>query len=254
MTKNLIYIIENYRLSSGLVSTNFDQQLLQFAINGFRKLRDLGLVKDVVKAVELTVVNQKANLPQDFKELIRMGVCKCGTMVQYVMNDDLCLPNSNTQTCPCTDSDIDTCISENNGNDLNSWIFPVYGQPYSYSYTAGSYAIGPGNYHGGYRIDYANQQIILDVNVDSIILEYYGDILNDAGNALIPESFIECLTLWLDYERKYWSMDAQLRREAPAARVRWYSIVRQINAQNNAMNKHNWTSLFRSYCYQGTKS
>lgn len=256
--RNLNFIVENYRLSSGFVGSQFDQQLLQFAINGMRKLRDLGLMKEVVKATQLTVTNTNsrhvANMPADFNDggqMIRLGVCKCGVMIQYDANDQLCLPNSNVESCSCTDEDINNCVNE--AGDGDAWNFPVFGQPWSYSYTIGSYFVPPVNYRGGYKFDFRNRQIILDVDVDDIVLEYYGDFLNDMGNCIVPEQYIECLTLWLDYERKYWNPDAQIRREAPSARVRWYQVVRDLNSKGQALNKHNWLNLFRSFMFQGTK-
>lgn len=254
--RNLTYIVENYSIKSGIVGTQHFQQLLQFATDGYRKLRDLGQVQILVKAVKLDIVDHKANLPIDFVELIRIGVCRCGIMIPFDKNDALCLPHE--EKCDCTAESINNCFScaSNQNAEGNSfWAFPVFGQPYSFSYSVGSYAIGPGNYSGGYKIDWHNQQIIFDhcVECDSCVLEYVGDFLNDMGNAMVPEKLIEPLVQWMDYERKYWSPDASYRRESGNARVRWYQTVRDLNSNNNAFNKHEWVELFRSYCYQGNK-
>ena len=66
--KNINYVVQNYRLSNGIVSTQYDQQFLQWAVNGLKKMKQLGLFQEVVKAVELPVNLEKhtANLPNDF--------------------------------------------------------------------------------------------------------------------------------------------------------------------------------------------
>lgn len=258
MIKNLTYVIQNYRLSAGIATTEFDQQLLQFAINGLRKLNELGLVQNTVKGVKLDIVNNRVNLPSDFVQLVRLGVCHQGVLIAYDRNDELCLDNE-AQCAPCGNDEIEQCCAQyasGNTEGVGSWTFPVYGQPYSYSYTAGSYAIGPGFRHGGYKIDYHAQQIIFDkcIRPTYIVLEYIGDFMNDMGNAIVPNNFIECLTLWIEYERKYYSPDAGMRREANGARVRWYQSCRDINAKNQALTKHDWVVLFREYCYMGNKS
>ena len=254
---NLTYLVENYRLKSGIVGTAYDQQLLQFAIDGYKKLRDLGQVKMLAKAVALTVTDHKANLPPDFIQLIRMGICRCGVMIQFDAMDDLCLPHQ--ESCACTEESVNNCFDcagQNNGNSLDAWAFPVFGQPYSYSYTVGSYAIGVNNFRGGYKIDWRNNQIIFDncVQCDTVVLEYFGDFMQPMGGAFVPENIIEPLVLWLDYERKYWSPEPSVRREASGARMRWYQATRDLNALNQAMNKHNWIELFREFFYQSVKT
>ena len=112
--RNLNYIVQNYRLSNGIVSTQYDQQFLQWAVNGLKKMKQLGLFQEVVKAVELPVNLEKhtANLPNDFDtdSLIRMGVCRHGVFIQFDLNDYLCLPQD--KDCACaTDEQISAGIN-----------------------------------------------------------------------------------------------------------------------------------------------
>lgn len=256
--KNLNYVLQNYKLSAGMFTTEFDQQILQFEINGMRKLNELGIVSNTVKGVRLEIVDNRVNLPSDFVSMVRMGICCGGVFLAFDRNDELCIDNE-SGCAPCSGEEIESCVNDcigGNVEGLGTWTFPIYGQPYSYSYTMGSYAIGPGFYHGGYKIDWHSRQIIFDrcVSPQEIVLEYVGDFEFDMGNAMIPDNFIECLTLWIDYERKYFSPDAGMRREANGAKVRWYQCVRDINAMKQALSKHDWVQLLRQYCYQGTKS
>jgi hypothetical protein len=260
MIKNLIYVIQDYRISVGLTSTQHDQQLLQFAIGGIKELKDLELWATCAKAVRLPVSNRIANLPADYTDgsLIKLGVCHCGTFIQFDTNDDLCRPTDDS--CPC-DSDtiacsVANCVSGDTDGGLFAWNYPIFGQPYSYSYTMGSYAIGPGYHHGGYKIDLNKQQIIFDSCVDPeyVVLEYMGDFLNDMGNALVPDNFTQCLKLWVDYERKYYSPELSVQRTAPAARVRWYQKCRDLNSKKQKLTKAQWLNLIREFTFQGVKT
>mgnify|MGYP006262628783 CR=1 FL=1 len=180
--KNLIYVVQDYRISIGLTSTEHDQQLLQFSIGGIKELKDLELWGTCVKAVRLPVTNRIANLPADYTDgsLIKLGVCHCGVFIQFDTNDDLCIPTDNA--CPCDSEAISNSItnclnvsnSDGDGGGLFAWNYPIFGQAYSYSYTMGSYAIGPSYNHGGYKIDLAKQQIVFDRCVDPeyVVLEY----------------------------------------------------------------------------------
>lgn len=260
--KNINYVVQNYRLSNGIVSTQYDQQFLQWAVNGLKKMKQLGLFQEVVKAVELPVNLEKhtANLPNDFDadSLIRMGVCRNGVFIQFDLNDYLCLPQD--KDCACaTDEQISAGINaccDGGGEGFPTWVYPIYGQPYSYSYTVNNYAVGPGFRHGGYKIDYAKRQIQFDrcVTVDTVIIEYFGDVTDDAGNTIISEGMEEVLINWIHYCRCRFSPDASMRREQVSAKSTWYQSVRDLNSNQQALNKYQWLELMRRFCYQGVKS
>jgi hypothetical protein len=263
MTTNLNYLCESYRLSNGIVSTQYDQQFLQWAIDGMIKMKQMGLLPEVVKAVELPInkENNTADLPEDydFDSLIRMGVCRNGTFIQFDKNDTLCLPHETGCKCPSSEdiaTGIDACCNSCGGEGFPSWAYPIYGQPYSYSYTVNNYAIGAGYYHGGYMIDYSQRLIKFDkcITVDTCVLEYFGNVTNDGGNALVSEGMREVLINWIHYCRCRFSPDANMRREMTSAKSTWYQSVRDFNSTQNAMDKFQWLNLIRRYVYQAPKS
>jgi hypothetical protein len=261
--KNLNYLADYYRLSNGIVSTQYDQQFIQWCVAGLKKMKQMGLYAECVKAVELTIdkKNNTASLPSDYDvdSLIKMGVCKDGIFIQFDKNDYLCTPDEIGCKCP---SSTDIAVNMNSccgggGEGYPSWIYPIYGQPYSFSYTVNNYAIGPGFYHGGYKIDYAKRLIVFDkcITVDSCIIEYFGSITDDAGNAIISEAMEEVLINYIHYCRCRFSPEVGMRqREAPSAKMTWYQSVRDLNSSQQAISKFHWLDLMRRYTYQGVKS
>ncbi len=136
------------------------------------------------------------------------------------------------------------------------WAYPYFGEPYSYSYSAGSYGIGPGFYGGGYKLDEARQIIFFDncVHAQTANLVYFGDFMTDSGNALVPDNMVEIIIYWLEFQKKRFSPDARLRSEAPAARNSWFQSVRDYNSANQKLNKAEWLKLFRKLSYMGVKA
>lgn len=260
MLKNLTYLVEKLRMNLGLASTQYDQQFLEWFIDGYRKMNQLELVQGTTKSVRIPVVNHRANFPNDYNGMIRIGVCRGGTFIAFDKNDELCFADENK--CPCAAEDINEsinqCCNGEMGNDGLStmWAFPIFGQPYSYSYTVGSYAIGPGFYHGGYIEDFNTRQFVFDncIGIDEIVLEYTGDFLNDMGNALVTEAMIEPLMNYADWQRCKWAMDARLNQMERTRWNTWFTSLRDYNAKVQAMTKENWLNIFRSYMFQGNKA
>jgi len=259
---NLNYIVENYRLSSGIASTQYDQQFLQWGVNGLKKMKQLGLYQECVKAVEIVInkENNTASLPKDYDvdSLIRMGICRHGIFINFDLNTELCTPDE--MGCKCQHNaeeadNINACCSSC-GEGFPGWIYPIYGQPWSFSYSTNNYSQGPFNYKGGYKIDYAKRLIVFDkcVTVDTCVLEYFGSITDDAGNALISEGMEEVIINYLHYCRCRFSPDANMKREAVSAKSTWFQSVRDLNSNQQAMDKFQWLNLMRRYCYQGVKA
>lgn len=260
--KNLNFVVQNYRLARGIVSTQYDQTFLQHAINGLKEMKAMGLYQEAVKAVEL-IINKEHNtatLPEDYNadSLIRLGICRNGVFINFDKNDALCLPSEKDCACPTQDemvSQIESCC---NGtfSGYGWWVYPIYGNPYSWSYNAGNQSIGPGNYKGGYKIDYAKRLIQFDkcVTVDTCILEYFGDVVNDAGNAIVSEQMQSVLFNYIHYCVCRFSPDAAMRREAPMAYNTYYQKVRDLNSNQQALTKSDWLQLMRRYVYLNPKA
>lgn len=259
--KTINYIVQSFKLGKGLVSTNHDQRFLQWALDGFKKLNEYQLVPEMLKVERLPIKldgnTPYADLPIGFTEMIRMGVCCKGVLINFDKNDALCIPTDNP--CPCDPTDIANqieCYANNNNatTPTNTWM---YGNPanfnlYGSQYTASVYGVGVGFNHGGYRIDYAKRRIIFErcLHIDECVLEYLSGIEAVNGNAVVPDGMIEAIRLWIDYEAKYNSINPQESRRSGEARTRWYQVVRDLNSRQQAMTKDQWLNLIRSYCYE----
>jgi len=128
MLTNLNYIVEFYRLSNGVASTQYDQQFLQWAVAGLKKMKQLGLYAECVKAVEIVInkENNTASLPKDYDvdSLIRMGVCRGGIFLNFDKNDALCTPDEIGCKCPTADqieNNIKSCC-DGGGEGNAAWI------------------------------------------------------------------------------------------------------------------------------------
>jgi hypothetical protein len=262
--KNLIYCVQNFKLTKlqGVVDTAHDQFFLQCAIECLRKMQQFEMIDTAVKSVRLPVTNDNnnhktVNLPKDYYDFIRIGTCHNGIMINFDKNDSLCLDVDN---CPCASESeiiaIQNNILNSQDNGYPTWWYPLWGQPYSYSYTIGSYGIGPGFYHGGYKLDLAKQQIILDayVHAEEIVLEYIGDFVNDMGNALVPETYVQAVVKYIDFMRCDSSIDSKLYNRAATKYNQWYAEIRDINSKQQKLNKAQWVQLLRAYTYLGVKA
>jgi len=291
--KSLSFVLQEFKLYEGLVSSEHDQQFIQWMVAGLRKLRQMGQYDMAMKSVMLPInwgpeeptslqnfTTQQdeidsgaapsvtlstrlvgtANLPQDFESLVQIGLCRGGRFINLDRNNALCAPDE----CPCKYNEEQIagimaacCDGTNATGAWPFWAYPMWGEPYSWSYSSGSYGQGPGFYNGGYKIEMNKQRILFDQCVKSatVQLVYFGDFMTDTGNALVPDDFVEILIAWMDYMRCRFSPDPMRRREEPGKRNTWYQAVRDYNSINNqSMNRDAWLKLFRRLSYMGVKA
>ncbi len=248
-----------------LVGTQYDQQLIQMMVRCLTKLKQLEIYDVAMKNVRLPIDKETntANLPKDFDNegaMVQIGLCKNGRLINFDKNPTLCDPTD--KPCPCDDpAQIQTTINACCGdNSLNGawpfWAYPVWGEPFSYSYSSGSYGIGPGFYGGGYKFFMNKGIVAFDqcVKADMFELVYFGDFMTDSGNALIPDDFVQILIDWIEWSKKRFSPDKMTRREAPEAYRIWMTSVRDYVAVNQKLNSGAWLKLFRRLSYMGVKA
>lgn len=250
-------------MSLGEVGTQFDQQKVQWMVRCLVKLKQLELYDAAMKSVQIPIdpVSRTGNLPKDFDNegaMVQIGICRLGRLINFDKNPTLCDP---TEVCPCHDPDkianiINACCGDGTSNTWPLWAYPLYAEPYSYSYTAGSYAIGPGFYGGGYKFFLNKGIVAFDqcVKAESFVLVYFGDFMTDSGNALIPNDFVQILIDWMEYCKKRFSPDKMTRREAPEAYNFWLQGVRDYVAKQQQLNEDGWLRLFRRLSFQGVKA
>ncbi len=274
MVKTLSYCLQRFKSNHGIIATDNDRQWLQYLIDGMGYLRtNMKMIDTCIKSVDLEVTGGVPTpLPPDFVSPLMVGACCRGYLFHFDQDDELCMPAPN---CPCSDDEIQnqiTACCNNNGNASTvaigdgaagwawggAWLYPAFGQPYSYSYTNGSYAIGPGFRGGGYKIDKATNTILFSpcLPVERVRLVYNGDFMNDMGNALVPQTIIdlEILEKFAEWKRRYFSPNPTVYRGAQEAYMIFYQACRDWNSNNQLLTYTSWVSLMRQYCYLQVKA
>ncbi len=257
--KSLSYILQNYKSNHGIVSSDFDRQFLQWLVGGMKQLRtNFKLLTTCVKDAEIPIINHIAQLPQDCVRPLRVGTCCNGVWLYFIQVEDLCVP---TESCPCDSSQvnqqINCCVNQADGQQ--EWIYPTYGQPYSYSYQNGSYFIGPS--HGRqvvYTYDEKTNTIIFDrcLNLQSFRLTYIGDFMTDMGNALVPERIadLQVLENFAEYQRKVYSPNPTIQKGSATAYQVFYQSVRDAFSDKSSIDYWTWLALIRDHTYLGVRA
>lgn len=248
-------------------SPNFERYL-HFAIKGFREMNLLGLAP-TVKSVQLPV-NQNTNtvqLPEDFVDYLRIGLCCNGTMINLVLNDEICLNDQYPQACDCTGEQLQNDISTlcnifnaNNGNcsDCNQygavWYWPTYGAYYP-NFGIVNYGIGPGTYKGGYRLNREMNIIQFDscVNAQSITLEYKSNGIKPDGNVVISEEMIPALNAYIHYQRCTFSQDPMDKQQARSFKSEFVTLMDDLSHRQNALTKETYLDVIRRFSFMGVK-
>lgn len=249
-------------------SPNYER-FLHFAIKGFREMNLLGLMP-TIKAVQLPV-NQNTNtaqLPDDFVDYLRIGVCCNGTMINFVQNNEICLDDALPSAC-CTGEDVQNDIStlctifnQNSGNacaECNPyggvWYWPTYLNGY-WNYGIVNYGIGPGNYNGGYRVNREMNIIQFDscVRAQTVTMEYKSNGLKPDGNIVIREEVIPALNAYIHYQRCLFSQDPMDKQQARAFKSEFITLSDDVSHRLNALTKEDYLDVFRRFTFAQVKA
>ena len=270
--KTLNYYIAAYKLSHEISSSEQDQKLLQWAIDCLKWCRAKKMMDFAQKwahiDIQTTGNGEKwGYLPRDYRRYLWVGSCQNrngeglgGNFISYDLNNDLCdIPP--WECCAC-DGDMNQATVQSccngGGGEFDGGLYWGYGggEPYSYSYSMGSYAIGPTNIKGTFKIDTANNIIRFDKCVNKCVIKYEGDFLSNIGNCFVPSGLEDngCIGHWMEWCMKRFSPDANLKREAMGEYNLFFSSIRDYNSQRNALNRDEWLTLIRRFTYLGVKS
>ncbi len=256
--KSLAYIVSSAMTDIGVSDEKHYVRFLKWAVDGYRKMNLHGLMP-TVKTVELEIdkATNSANIPDDYIEYLKIGVCRNGYMYNFDLNNKICLPTDSPKTCPCEASEIEIGLNDTQGVYLDYNTTWEYYNPRVNNgiYTAGFYGVGAGFYGGGYRIDLHSNRIIFDsyVHIDSVLMEYRSTGISDDGTALVDEGAIEALTAWVNYQRCTFSKDPSDRQMVNLHKGNFEMACMAYNMRNNARTSQFWTELMRSGIYQAVK-
>jgi len=248
-------------------SPNYER-FLHYAIKGYREMNLMGLMP-TIKAVQLEV-NQNTNtvkLPDDYVDYLRIGVCCNGIMINFVVNDEICLDNGIPNAC-CTGEDVQNDISalcnvynQNNGNcnDCNPyggvWQWPSYTNGY-WNYGIINYGIGPGTYKGGYRINREMGIIQFDscVKAQTVTMEYKSNGFSSDGNAVITEDVIPALNAYIHYQNCRFSRDPYVNRQESKWKSEFITLADDVTHKKNSLDKETYLDVFRRFTFQAVKA
>lgn len=233
-------------------------RFLKWAVDGYRKLNLHGLMP-TVKTVELEIDDNtnSATLPQDYIEYLKIGICSGGYLINFDLNERICLPTDKPNLCPCEPSEIEQTINEVANGGLTYGVGWEYFNPrYNNAiYTAGEYGVGSGFYGGGYRIDLSNNRIVFDsyVQVDKVKMEYRSTGVSDDGTAIVDDGAIEALTNYVNYQRCLFSKDPTDVRLIQVFKSNFENAAMSYNMRNNARTPDFWVQLMRDGLSQSIK-
>lgn len=255
---DLNYIVKNVLAKVNKPEKNLYMRLLQFANNGFRRL-NLADGMPVTMKTETLPVDQATNtaiLPNDYLDYYKIGLCINGVLVNFDMNDSLCLGSAApASVCACSideiASNIAQCCNGSGGGfeAFGTWYYPYYSYYHNGQFVAGAYGVGAGYRHGGYKINIPANTIQFDscVTAPEIVLEYKSSGLTGDGNAIIEQTAIPALTAFVQMEYNEAIKDA---RWAQYYRRIWVSESAAMFKRKNALTYNEWLSLFRSMTFQ----
>ncbi len=244
------------------VTTHFTK-MLHFAIKGYRDLNLTGVMPSI-KYVKIPV-NQNTNtclLPRDYIEYMRIGVDCGGIFINLDINPELVLsdPNYHLQ-CPKTSKEIHACVNElcalSNEGNLEGVVAWGWGSIFDggWNYDSINFGIGPGFYHGGYRV---NNQLGV-IQFDSVLtpkvvyMEYKSNGIDCNGDAAIPQFAIPALNAYIHWERCRFSEDRYVKQQAQEFRRLYLVYKEALEISLDSMPVYEWKELVRLTTYQGIK-
>lgn len=242
-------IIKSLLIQMGEQTEHKYMQMLDIGIRGVKELAFD--VTQSVKAVSLPINdNLTVDLPCDFVNYRRIGVCINGGLESLGLDTEMCIaPNYDG----CGDP-IAVATTSNNIESIESvsWITDYRGG----ENIGGAYGIGGGNNSRGYyRINKETNQIVLssDFSGDSIVLEYISDGSGDTGTFEIhvfAEEAVRAYMWWKHLQRKKYVSG----QEKELARRDFYNEKRIATARFSSFNKEEALQASRKNNKQSPKS
>jgi len=252
---SLDYVVKSVMMDLGETSTRHKQQLLNFAIQGYRRLNLAGMLP-TTKTILLDIDpnTNTALLPKDYIDYLKVGLCVgcqngkgMGGFVNLSYNDAICgnFEREGLDTCGCAESFITEANNVNCGNTdgMQAWWFMPYW--YGGGWYDGSYGYGAGNYTGGFKVFKEQGIIALDsvYTGEKILLEYMSNGLAGLGT-IVPEGAIGVLTAWVHFQRVLHSQDRTTRLSVIPYKQQFNSEFMGFRARNASMTLHDFKQIY----------
>ena len=253
---NIDYVVRDVMMDCGMsVSSPHYIQFTKWAINAYRRLNLAG-VMPTLKCVQISIdsTSNTAPLPDDFVDYYKIGLCCGGYLLNFSVNDSICLPVGSS-SCPCDIDQLTYATEQCNAGtyDYNTqWFYPYYQYSHNGQMMNGIYGAGAGFYAGGSRIDTERNLIQFDstVTASAIVLEYRSNGLGDPTGSIVPEYALPAMREYLHWQRCRFSRDAYDRQMANEHRTTYSNYAMAMNAFGQSDTYSEWLQTFRDYTYQ----
>jgi hypothetical protein len=232
---------------------------LKWANDAFRRLNLAdGLPTMKTVTLEVDSSTNTAILPNDYIEYSKIGLCVNGVLVNFDMNDALCLDSAEADSvCACTDEEITAGIEAccNGIGSEGTWYYPYYSQYHNGQFVAGIYGAGAGFRHGGFKINLEANKIQFDscVTASEVVLEYKSSGMSTDGNAIVQQTAIPAIEAYIHWKRCKFSKDTMEKRDTEMHRRTWVAESSAMFKRKNALTYSDWLSLFRKLSFQSPK-
>jgi hypothetical protein len=207
-------VVRDVLISEGKTTEHDFQRYYHIGIQGLKEL-SFDILQEV-RSVEIEVDENthSIELPIDYINYTKIGVCKGGRVAWLALDKSLCLPDSNEYTARLDGNSSATSASS---KSLSS-----YSDSDLLSSKGGIFGAGGGqNSNGYYRVDKENGVIYFSSNIGTIHLEYISD-----GTPVVLEGGVKVLST-NNYNVHSFAV------EALQSYIWWKSIQRKRNVNAN---------------------
>ena len=247
----LDYIVKNVMVDNWENTEHNYMRYLQWAFRGLKQI-NFDVLRDVRTVVLTMNDNRTVDLPLDFVNYTKIGVCVNGFIKVLGTRRDMCLTRS-----------LDNCGNVvRNDVKLNCSVLDDFG-PYTYlfyNYRNGEnvgqlFGVGGGrNHRGYYRVDTKNRQISFttDGEKTDVVIEYISDGVSPTGKSKIHVFAEECLIKWIHWQRID-NKKGENQAEKERKRREYYNEFRKLRARMKSFTLDELLATFRSSYAQSPK-
>lgn len=269
MIRDLWYIVNSVKGDLGMDANTHDLKLFKYAIDTYRDLTLANLVKNSIKTLRLPIVHDLVTkqgyteLPDDFVDYYKIGLCIGGYIINLDANDNICIAQPVLDCCgdelaTCIQNTVDACGCGDRFPGALGYPYMTYYDYFPYwhngQFIAGQYGRSAHRYKGGFRIDFQLKRIVFDrcVRADAVILEYKSEGFTD-GNAIVPYDLVDCMRFGVHWQRSMFSTDKLERMNEQMMGKRYRKHVLRANARINSMTVSEIMAIYRSSISQTPK-
>ena len=262
---DLWYIVASVKADIDQVDTKHDVKFMKWAIDGFRDMNEAGVLP-CYKSVRLPInADGTVDWPDDYEDYSKIGLCVNGRIINFTLNQSLCLAPPNTDCCGQTLPDLSAVVySPDFVPPMASgyWNWQWYYLPsfHNGQFVAGMFGVGEGFSIGQFAVDAANRRFKLNFEAvakfatqHEIVLEYKSNGGIDEGNAYIPEFAIKALRSYVHWQRCLFSKNPADNQFMETHRRRYQRNIKRIVAQVNGMTTTQILDIIRASIYQMPK-